>query len=270
MSAPRRQPLTRVDEPSQPTVGGRVLVRRRRPSGYGRSAPPLLGRPARVWSVLVAAAVLSLLLGGAGLLRPSWRSTGRSPMPSPAAGTRWADTLSEAVEALGTTAVRRIVWIPTVLVLIWFARWRHLGVYLTTLSVVAVVSQGLFGDASLPREVRSTLTGSSQGYVLPSWPVTVFATVATATAYMLLPRGRIRRLAFSGVAALVLGLVLARVHLGFDDLYGDLASAVVGAGAAVIAATVFAPEADFPVVYRRQNRERCSQPRSTTTWSTTH
>ena len=44
------------------------------------------------------------------------------------------------------------------------------------------------------------------------------------------------------------------MHLGLDDLSGDLASALVGAGVAALAVTLLAPETDFPVVYQRQNR----------------
>ena len=252
MDGARRPPLTRVDDPGRAAPApGFVPVRRRRPSGQGRYPSPLRHRSVQVWAALVAAAILWLLLAPTGPVQWVNRAV-TDALTGP--DTAWADTLARAAEMLGTTATYRILWIPTVLVLIWFARWRHLLVYLTTLTVVAVMAQGLVGDASLPRALRSTLTGSGRGYVLPSWPVTVFATVATATTYLLLPRGRTRRLTLWCVAGLVLVLALSRVHLGRDDLSGDLASAMVGAGVAVIAIVALAPEIDFPVVYRRQNR----------------
>jgi hypothetical protein len=255
MSELRRQPLIRVDDPGRPTAAaGRLLVRRRRPSGQGRPASRLFGRSGRIWAGLVAVSILSLLLASTDLLRPG-ESVDRAVTDAlTGPGTEWADSAARAAEVLGSVSGYRALWVPTVLALIWFARWRHLVVYLTTLSVVAVVAQALFGDASLPRAVRSTLTGSTQGYVVPTWPVTVFSAVATATVYVLLPGGRLRRLAFTGVAGLVLALSLARVHLGLDYLSGDLASALVGSGVVALAVALFAPEADFPVVYWRQNR----------------
>ncbi len=251
----RRAPLTKVDDPTSPAAPtARLPVRRRRPSGQGRPGPRLVGTSVRVWAALVAASVLGLLLASAGLLRPvEWVDRAvTEALTGP--GTYWADGPARVVGQLGGPAAYRMLWVPTVLVLAWYARWRHLAVYLTTLSVVAVVAQGLFGDASLPRALRTTLSGSDQDYVLASWPITVFAAVATATGYVLLPAGRARRRAFAVVVGLVAALALSRMHLGLDLLSGDLASALIGGGVTALAVTLLAPETDFPVVYHRQNR----------------
>jgi hypothetical protein len=167
-------------------------------------------------------------------------------------GTRpgWAEDLGR----LGATLGFRVVWLPTVLVLAWTARWRHLLVYVASVSVAATAAVLAAGDTRLLRIVREGVTGSPGELSLPAWPVVVLATVATGSLYALTPSGRARRGGGAVVAAGVGTLAVDRVVLGVDGASTAVVSAVLGCSAAALAFTVLAPEAEFPVTYRRQVR----------------
>jgi tRNA A-37 threonylcarbamoyl transferase component Bud32 len=162
----------------------------------------------------------------------------------------WATDLGRVGGALGY----RVLWIPTVLVLMWTARWRHLLVYVGSISLVAATAQVAAGDAALVRDVREGVTGSAVGIVLPAWPVIVLATVAVGSLVVLTPSGPARRWGWLVVVGLVGGLATARVALLLDTPADAVLSAVVGCAAAALAFRLLAPEHAFPVTYRRQVR----------------
>ncbi|MGY2003693.1 phosphatase PAP2 family protein [Blastococcus sp. SYSU DS1024] len=146
----------------------------------------------------------------------------------------------------------RVLWVPTALVLVWTARWRHLLVYLGTISVVAALAQLAAGEAVLVRAVREGLTGSPDAFTLSAWPDVVLATVAVATLYVLTPAGRARRWGWVAVVLLLAACIAPRIALGLDDASTAVASAVLGSSAAAVAFSVLAPEGAFPVTYRRR------------------
>ena len=146
----------------------------------------------------------------------------------------------------------RVLWIPGALLLAWFARWRALAVYVCTVSLVAAVAQVGAGEDQLARAVRLGVTGSEDIVVLPAWPVIVVSAIVTATLFALVP-GTWRRpwgWAVAGTGIAVLAAV--RVAVGLDSASASIASAAIGASAVVLGFTLFAPESDFPVIYRRE------------------
>ncbi|SMP00015.1 Lipopolysaccharide kinase (Kdo/WaaP) family protein [Geodermatophilus aquaeductus] len=205
--------------------------------------------PAPVWgwtAVLVAAALLLVLAdrpgGLLGLDRAVAEVTG--PQQPHRGATR--------VVRVGTVLGYRCLWLPTALVLVWTARWRHLLVYLGTVSVVAAVAQLAEGQGVLVRAVRAEVTGTPAAVEFTAWPVVVLATVSVATLYVLTPSGRARRWGWGAVAALVMTAVVLRVVLGLDGPSVAIAAALLGGSAAALVCTVLAPEAAFPVGYRRR------------------
>lgn len=161
-------------------------------------------------------------------------------------------TLAADLDAFGAAVGYRALWVPAALVLAWFARWRHLVVYLGTVSVVAATAQVVAGEGAFVRAVRRSVTGSADAVVVPAWPVVVMSAVVAATVFSLAPAGRRRRVACAaGVLSLVV-MSAARVTLGLDSASATVASAVLGWSTAALAFTVFAPEPEFPVVYRRE------------------
>ncbi len=159
---------------------------------------------------------------------------------------------SAGLVRVGTVLGYRVLWIPTALLLVWAARWRHLLVYLGTISVVAAIAQLAAGEGVLVRAVRAEMTGRPAPVELSAWPVLVLATVLVATLYVLTPSGRARRLGWAAVAVLVATAVVPRVSLGLDGPSVAVLAAVVGASAAALVCTVLAPEDVFPVTWRRR------------------
>ncbi|MGY1739617.1 MULTISPECIES: phosphatase PAP2 family protein [unclassified Blastococcus] len=231
--------------PSWP--GGAV----RRPSGRDRPqhrpVPPVVW----AWTVAVAAATALLVVwsGRPGGLPPLDRAATDLLVP----GGRPPD-LAADLARFGARVGYRALWLPTVLVLVWTARWRHLLVYLGLVSGVAAVAAFAAGEAVLVRAVREEVTGSPDPFDLSAWPDVVLATVAVGTLYVLTPAGRARRWGWAAVVVLLAVCVAPRIALGLDDASTAVAGAVVGCGAAVVVTTLLAPEDAFPVTYRRRGK----------------
>jgi hypothetical protein len=221
----------------------------RRPSGrdriFRRSLPP------GVWAWGAATAIATLLLvlwsGRPGGLPPLDRAVTDMLVPD---GHR--PDLAADLARWGAQVGYRVLWVPTALVLVWTARWRHLLVYLGTVSVVAAVAQLAVGEAVLVRAVREGLTGSDDAFALSAWPDVVLATVAVATLHVLAPSGPARRWGWAAVVVLLVAGIAPRIALGLDDASTALASAGLGSGAAVVVCAMLAPEEAFPVTYRRR------------------
>ncbi|GAA4733837.1 hypothetical protein GCM10023328_11690 [Modestobacter marinus] len=228
----------------------------RRPSGADRWYRCRVPRSVWVWAGVLVLGVAALVLLAFLTGRPSWvqavdRAVRDLLFPGARSGAGppgfWQD-----LDALGAGLGYRVVWVPTVLVLVWARRWRHLLVYLSTVSLVATLALVSVGDHLVARTLRTGLTGSADHVALPAWPVVVLAAVATGSLYALTPSGPARRWGWTAVAVLVGALALARVGSSLDSASAAVVSALVGSSAAALVASVFAPERAFPVTYDRR------------------
>ena len=237
-----------VRRPSWPDRAGR-----RRPSGqeYARRRREI---PRTVW---IWGAVFVVCLGGLLVLRLLTQETAvvravdeafRDLLGGSAARLR----LAEDLDAVAATLGYRALWVPAALVLAWFARWRHLVVYLGSVSFIAALAQVAAGDAAFARAVRRGVTGSTAEVLVPAWPVIVLAAVTTATVLALAPRGPARRVACVLAGSAVATTGAARIALGWDSACAVIASAGLGCSAAALAFHLLAPESRFPVVYHRE------------------
>ncbi|MGY1669794.1 RIO1 family regulatory kinase/ATPase domain-containing protein [Geodermatophilus sp. SYSU D00710] len=235
-------PPVAVVRPRRPSWPGGT--NRRRPSGRDRMLPRRVPTAVWAWSAVVAAAVVLLVLADrpGGLLGLDGAVTGRSG-PHPAA---------VDLARVGTVLGYRALWLPTALVLVWTARWRHLLVYLGTVSVMAAVAQLAAGGGVLVRAVRTEVTGTPAAVEFSAWPDVVLATVAVTSLYVLTPSGRARRWGWAAVAVLLTTAVVPRVSLGLDSPSVAVAAVLLGVGTAALACTVLAPEDAFPVTWRRR------------------
>ncbi|SEO83602.1 hypothetical protein [Trujillonella endophytica] len=220
----------------------------RRPSGHDR---PHRSLPPRVWAwiaaVATSAALLLLWSDGPGGVAPLDRAV--SDLLGP--GERRPE-LAADLARFGGDLGYRVLWLPPVLVLVWTARWRHLLVYLGTISGMAAVAQVAVGGTVLVRAVRAELTGTPEVLALSAWPDVVLATVAVATLHVLVPAGRPRRWGWVAVVALLVACIAPRIALGLDDASTALASAVLGCGVAAVVFAVLVPDSAYPVTYRRR------------------
>jgi tRNA A-37 threonylcarbamoyl transferase component Bud32 len=203
--------------------------------------------------VLVVSVVLLVLLG-LGRDHPEPVAALDQWLREVLAGADGHPGLAEDAIRLGSTLGYRVLWVPTVAVLVWTARWRHLLVYLGTISVMATIAHVASGEAQLAQAVRSGVTGSAEQLSLPAWPVVVLSTVAVGSLFTLTPPGRVRRWAWVAVVVLVGVLATTRVALGLEAASTAVLSAVLGCSAATLAFRLLAPEEVFPVVYRREVR----------------
>ncbi|WP_336033110.1 lipopolysaccharide kinase InaA family protein [Geodermatophilus sp. FMUSA9-8] len=205
--------------------------------------------PHAAWAwaaVLIAAVVLLVLADRRGSL------LGLDGVIADVAGPPEHRAGSAGLVRVGTVLGYRVLWVPTALLLVWVARWRHLLVYLATISGVAAIAQLAAGEGVLVRAVRTEMTGRSAPVELSAWPVLVLATVSVATLYVLTPSGRPRRWGWAVVAVMVAAAVVPRVSLGLDGPSVAVLAAVVGAAAAALLCTVLTPEDAFPVTWRRR------------------
>jgi len=228
----------------------------RRPSGADRPPwphDPHDTRALRAWLTVLLLAVAALVALGAVSDRSTVvQSIDRAVRDLLTGGGGRPESLWRALDRLAGPLGHRALWVPAVLVLAWVQRWRHLVVYLATISVISSVAVVAGHDDRWARVVRAGLTGSPAELVLPAWPVLVLAAVTGAGVYALAPPGRVRAGAWVGAGLLVGLLGTTRVALGLDSAIAAVASAAAGVSAAALVFTGLAPEREFPVTYRRQ------------------
>ena len=251
-----------MDTPPHGTPGRAATVRRpswpdragrRRPSGqeYARRRRHL-PRTVWVWGAVFAACLAGLTLLRLVTDRSAAVQTVDRVVRELLGGGAARQRLAEDLDAVAATLGYRALWLPAAVVLAWFARWRHLLVYLGSVSFIAALAHVAAGDAAFARAVRRGVTGSSADLVVPAWPVIVLAAVATATVLALAPPGPARRAGWVLAGGAVAAAGAARVVLGWDTACAVLASAGLGCSAAALAFHLLAPESRFPVVYRRE------------------
>jgi tRNA A-37 threonylcarbamoyl transferase component Bud32 len=158
----------------------------------------------------------------------------------------------EALHAAAVDAGYRVLWVPTMIVLAWFARWRHLLVYGGTISLIATMAMVGAGESALARVVREGVTGSDEQLFLPAWPVLVLAAVAVGSLLALTPSGRARRSGWLVVVVLLVLDVALRAAVDLDPVAVGGLSALAGTSLVALAFLLLAPEQDFPVVYHRE------------------
>ena len=237
-----------VRRPSWPDRAGR-----RRPSGqeYARRRGTV-PRTVWIWGVvfvvcLAGLMVLRLVAEQTAVVRAVDQAF-RELLGGGVARRRLAEDLDDVAATLGY----RALWVPTAVVLAWFARWRYLVIYLCSVSLIAALAQIAAGDDAFARAVRRGVTGSAAEVVVPAWGVIVLAAVTTATVLALVPPGAVRRVGWVLAGAVVATTGAARIALGWDSACAVLVSAGLGCSAAALAFQLLAPEGRFPIVYRRE------------------
>ena len=158
--------------------------------------------------------------------------------------------VADALHALGSQwFIRPLRW-GTILVLIYFKRWRHLFGFLGALFVVASVVTVLEVTVARPRPLVDII-GPWIGYSHPSGPVAGLAVTFGVMGMSLFPKGATRN-RFMTVAEVVVGvLIVARLYLGVDHPSDAIFAGLLGFAVAVLIFKLFVPESVFPVVYKR-------------------
>ncbi len=232
-------------------VGIRVAGRRRRPSGERAPLHRELRTAGRLW-----------LLSGV-VMVAIWVSLFAFPETT----NWWTDrdfwvleqlvemrsstltSFADAVAVLGSSWFVRLLRIGTLIALIAVRRFRHVFAVLLAIILVQLVVDNLQIVIGRPRPLFPII-GDWEGPSHPSGPVARFGVTVTAMAYTLLPKGRLRLLAFGLAGVLVSALVLARVYLAVDHPTDAVLAAMFSFAVVVVLIRWFAPEATFPVTWR--------------------
>lgn len=245
--------LTMIGERREVRLGGiRLSGRRRRPVGTRAPLPRELRKSGRIWlSIGLATVLLWLSLFAYPDTRDWWQArdlTVNSWFVE--LRTDAATNLMKVFHALGSAWLFRPLRLATIVVLVFFKRWRHVFGALIVFTVVETVATGLAQAISRPRPFVEIL-GSWQGYSHPAVPVAALAATLGVVGQALVPRGRLRNWSMAAAELVLVFLILARVYLGVDHLTDGVVGALFGIAVAEIVFRLFVPDAAFPVNYRR-------------------
>jgi membrane-associated phospholipid phosphatase/serine/threonine protein kinase len=248
------EPVATGESPAAPPGSAVGKVRRqRRPTG----APPPLPRPTfvstAVWLILAAVALAGATLTV--LYRPWLRldDQGNAAALRVLAGARtsWLTDLANGVKAAGGGWGVTALGLTVVALTAVFRRWRHLLVFLCSLSLLAIVGQWIYHALSRPRPYGVPIIGSWGGYSAPSPPVAELTFLLVGAVYCLVVPGRPRTYAKAAVAAVIAVFCLARLYLGLDHLDDVFFGIVLAVAIPLTAFRFLTPNEVFPVVYRR-------------------
>ncbi|MFW2381168.1 MAG: phosphatase PAP2 family protein [Acidimicrobiales bacterium] len=232
-------------------AGIRLAGRRRRPSG---EKPPLereLGTAGKLWLLDgVALATLWITLFAFPETTDWWTerdlyvmekfvSIRNDPLTS----------IADFVALFGSSWVLRVVRIGTLIALISVRRFRHVFAVLLALLIVQGTVDILQPLIGRPRPLVPII-GGWEGPSHPSGPVARLGVTAAAMAYVLVPGGRRRHIAFVVGGVMISALVLARVYLGVDHPSDAIVSAVFSVAVVAVLFRWFAPEEAFPVKWK--------------------
>lgn len=253
VSHPVRRQLDDIGERRELRFGGiRLSGRRRRPSGEREPLPREFRGSGRVWLIVtIATAALWASLFAFPATADWWTQRDLAVLEwLVALRTDVGVEVARAVHAFGSPWFYRPLRWGILVVLALFRRWRHLAAALLALLVLETVVDVMTTAIGRPRPLVPLLA-PWEGYAHPSGPVASLAVTLAVGALVLVGAGRWRRRAVvaSGLAIAVLGA--ARLYLGVDHPTDVLVAGLLGPAIAVMTLRVLAPEAVFPVTYRR-------------------
>jgi tRNA A-37 threonylcarbamoyl transferase component Bud32/membrane-associated phospholipid phosphatase len=253
-------PRQLTPEVTGPVRSGASLVRqsgrRRRPSGEAPPLPHHLQTSGIGWLVaLVVLVVLSIVVFDSGLQGPAVTVTVLDD-----AVVRWLAGLDapglpgtwRALAFLGSSWVLNLLGLALVVALLALRRFRHLILAVIVAQLLTTISENVVVPGThRPRPFGVDIEAGWGGWALPSLPVMNLAATLVVVLYTLVPEGRWRqrgKLAATGVVTLA---GLARVALGAEAPTDVLVGAAIGVAIPLALFRLFAPNAVFPISYRR-------------------
>ena len=233
-------------------AGIKVAGRRRRPSGEAAPLPRQLRAAGHLWllsGLAVFAVWFSLFIVPSStdwwtrqdLKVLEWFVDRRTEA--------WT-TIAEAFNALTSEWFLRVLRIGTLLALIWVRRWRHFFAVLLTLLIVLGTGELMQELVGRPRPLVPILA-DWEGTPHPSLPLGSLAVTLAVMTYSLLPSSRMRRATLVASGFLVTAVAVSRVYLGVDHPSDAWVAMMFAPAVAVVTFRLFAPEAVFPVSWKR-------------------
>ena len=248
-------------EPGLPSVGVRrevrvagirVAGRRRRPSGEKAALRGDLDASGRVWllsGLIMIAIWVSLFAFPA---TADWWTRQDTVVLRRIVDIRSSalTSVADAIAFLGTGWFLRVLRIGTLLALVFVHRWRHFfAVVLAILLVQGAVE--IVGYVVGRHRPFVEIIGSWEGPSHPSAPVAGLAVTLAAMAFVLVPAGKWRHVAFTASGIVLAIFILAQLYLGVDHPSDAYVSAIFAPAVTIVLFRWFAPDYAFPVTWKR-------------------
>jgi len=233
----------------------RRTLRRRRPTG----APPPLPHPVsattKAWLVLavvVLAGVIAVSVR-APALRLDDQVNAAVLRLFARARTPWLTDVANGISAAGSGWGATVVGLSAVVLTMAFRRWRHLLVFLCSLTLLEIALQLITEGMTRPRPYDVSIIAGWAGYSAPALSVAILTFLLMGIAYCLVVPGRPRSYAKAAIAVIVTVFCLACLYLAVDHVDDLLLGVALGVAIPVSAFRFFTPNEVFPVAYRRGN-----------------
>jgi tRNA A-37 threonylcarbamoyl transferase component Bud32 len=228
---------------------------RRRPTG----APPPLPHPVsattRAWLVLAVVVLAGVIV--ISVRAPSLRLDDQVNSAVlrlfARARTPWLTDVANGIVAAGSGWGATVVGLSAVVLTMAFRRWRHLLVFLCSLTLLEIALQLITEGMTRPRPYDVPIIAGWAGYSAPALSVAILTFLLIGIAYCLVVPGRPRSYAKAVIAVIATVYCLARLYLAVDHLDDLLLGVALGVAIPVSAFRFFTPNEVFPVAYRRGN-----------------
>ena len=233
----------------------RRTPRRRRPTG----APPPLPHPVsattRAWLVLAVVVLAGVIV--ISVRAPSLRLDDQVNSAVlrlfARARTPWLTDVANGISAAGSGWGATVVGLSAVVLTMAFRRWRHLLVFLCSLTLLEIALQLITEGMTRPRPFDVPIIAGWAGYSAPALSVAILTFLLIGIAYCLVVPGRPRSYAKAAIAVIVTVFCLACLYLAVDHVDDLLLGVALGVAIPVSAFRFFTPNEVFPVAYRRGN-----------------
>ena len=228
---------------------------RRRPTG----APPPLPHPVsattRAWLVLAVVVLAGVIV--ISVRAPSLRLDDQVNSAVlrlfAQARTPWLTDVANGISAAGSGWGATVVGLSAVALTMAFRRWRHLLVFLCSLTLLEIALQLITEGMTRPRPYGVPIIAGWAGYSAPALSVAILTFLLIGIAYCLVVPGRPRSYAKAAIAVIVTVFCLACLYLAVDHVDDLLLGVALGVAIPVSAFRFFTPNEVFPVAYRRGN-----------------
>jgi tRNA A-37 threonylcarbamoyl transferase component Bud32 len=248
---------TRLTEPQLPTPSREETAptkKRRRPSGEPPPLPRQLRASGKYWLTLgfIALGTWILLLFVGDVATAVQRVDIRVLQAIEDLRSDAMTDLMRWIHSLGSEWAIGVLRWGTLLVLLFFKRFRHMFVFLGSVLATGFVCTIVASNIVRARPLGIDIIGHWEGPAHPARPIAAFAVTLIGITYSLVPPGRARWYAkwISGV--LIGALALSRLYLGVDHLTDALYGIIVGVTIPLVAFRMLTPNDAFPVTYTRK------------------
>ncbi len=233
-------------------VGVTIAGRRRRPSGEAVPLPRDLRGAAQIWLISGLLILVVWIWLFAVPNSAQWWTVQDHRVLTKLVELRtdsWT-AVAKALNALTSEWLVRGLRVGTLVALIFVKRWRHFFAILIAVAIVELTGDALQDMIGRTRPLVPILA-DWKGAAHPSRPVASLAVTMAVMAYSLLPHGRRRRQVLVGSGLVMVAVAVSRMYLGVDHPSDGIVSLVFAPSVAVLTFRLFAPEAAFPITWRR-------------------